>query len=300
MRGSSFKYLLKEGLRNFYHNRLMAFTSIGVLTICLLIVGMAYMVTVNVNSMIGVVENQSEMSVIMEDVGDDVIKKAEEKISSMTNVRDVEYISKEQGLQNTIDMLGEDGYLLEGLEDRNTIPATFVVKIHNLEMTKQTQSELQAIEGVEQVLASGEMADTLVYVRRTITTIGTAMIIALAVISLVIISNTIKATIFTRRKEISIMKYVGATNTFIRIPFVVEGFTLGLVSAVIAFLFTWGGYAYLTNSLSTNATLWLSTIFESIIPFSELALNLGIFFLATGTVLGIFGSVISINKHARV
>lgn len=300
MKGSSLKYLLKEGLRNFYRNRLMAFTSIGVLTICLLIVGMAYLITVNVNSMIGVVENQSEMSVIMEDVGDDVIKNAEEKIKKITNVREVEYISKEQGLKNTIDMLGEDGYLLEGLEDRNTIPATFVVKIHDLGMTKQTQSELAQIEGVEQVLASGEMADTLVYVRRTITTIGTAMIIALAVISLVIISNTIKATIFTRRKEIGIMKFVGATNAFIRIPFVVEGFTLGLVSACVAFLLTWGGYAYLTNNLASNATLWLSTIFESVIPFSQIALDLGVFFAATGIVLGVFGSIISISKHARV
>lgn len=370
MRFSSFVYLIKEGFKNLWSNRVMAVTSIGVLTTCLIILAAAYLMTMNVESMVSFVEGQSEMSVFLDDIVvnnsvslppdlvvesggilietniDDLSENNSEvegdstsegettltttqqaianssttnavdsqtlalreeqvayvlaEIESYDNVKSYTYISKEEGLENTKSMLGEDAYLLDGIKDRNYIPDTFVITLIDLEKTKETLSFLENIEGVYSVSASTEVTDTLIYVQKTVNTLGSLVIMALAIISLVIIANTIRATIFARRKEITIMKYVGATNSFIRIPFLVEGFLLGLISATIAYFLVWGGYNYLIHAFSMNSSVWLNSIFESIIPFESVAEELAISFGLTGTILGSFGSVISIKNHAKV
>lgn len=353
MKASGFKYLVKEGVKNLWTNRVMAFTSIGVLTTCLLIVGAAYLLTVNVGSMVSYVESQSEMSVFLEDFAkpeivvpetsvesdknadgsaegapegtpentdgttttpeqegasaeeaaalrQEMVTKIQAELKGIPNVKSIEYISKEQGLDNTKKMLGDSNYLLDGIKDRNYIPDTFVITVNEIEKTEQTKSTIEKIEGVEMVIASIEMSDTLTYVQRTVNTLGSAIIIALAVISVVIISNTIRATIFARRKEINIMKFVGATNSFIRIPFLVEGFFLGLISALISYLIIWGGYSYLIQAFSVDISEWLNAVFDSVIPFSQVAVNLAWFFGLTGTLLGSIGSAISIRNHAKV
>lgn len=369
MRFSSFRYLVKEGAKSLWTNRVMTFTSIGVLTTCLFIVGAAYLLTVNVSSMVSYVETQTEMSVFLEDFAkpeidapktsiendtpegdtddtaapegdtapegtDDTAPEgdtegetdteteeslaqrlAEEKeryrqakvaeiqaeIESNPNVNSVEYVSKEQGLEDTREMLGDQGYLIDDIKDRNYIPDTFVITLKDIALTAATKSEIERISGVDLVMASTEVSDTLIYTQRAISTIGSGIILALAVISIVIISNTIRATIFARRKEINIMKFVGATNSFIRIPFVVEGFLLGLLSALISYLFIWGGYSYLINSFSTaDATMWLSSVLQNVVPFEDVAKNLALFFGITGTVIGSVGSLISIRNHVKV
>lgn len=332
MKSSSFKYLLKEGIKNLWSNRVMAFTSVGILTTCLLIVGAAYLITENVNSMVTYVQGQSEMSIFLNEFGqpkptqkaeakpdkaDDAQNKAqqdrvvyasnEERIKAVkaeivknANIKSCKYISKDQGLENTKDMLGDKGYLLDGISDRNYIPDTFVITLKDVSQTEKTQKELEKNTEVELVVASTTLADTLTYIQRTINTVGSGIIIALAVISLVIVSNTIRATIFARRKEINIMKFVGATNSFIKIPFIVEGFTLGLISALLAFLLIWGSYSYVTQAFTTNVSAWLTSAFNSIIPFKAIAKNLALFFILTGTILGSIGSAISIRNHAKV
>lgn len=337
MKASGLRYLIKEGVRNLWTNRVMAFTSVGVLTTCLLIVGAAYLLTVNVGSMVSYVEGQSEMSIFLLDfdkpeivvpetsvdtesaggeaaeppVTDEsqengpeyrqkMIAQVKAQIEAMPNVKTCEYISKEQGLENTKQMLGDSGYLLEGIQDRNYIPDTFTITVNELEKTAQTKAAIEKLEGVDFVRASVEVSDTLTYVQRTVNTLGSVIIIALAVISVVIISNTIRATIFARRKEINIMKFVGATNSFIRIPFVVEGFCLGLISAALTYFIIWGSYSYLIQAFSVNISEWLNAVFDNVIPFSDVAVNLAWFFGLTGTILGSVGSVISIRNHARV
>jgi len=279
----------------------MSFTSIGVLTTCLVIVGVAYLITANVNSMVGYIESQSEMVVFLnQDVDEAKIESVRKEISSNQNISSIVYVSKEQGLENTKDMLGDSGHLLDGFEERNAIPASFNLKLKNLAQTRQTAEKLRQIDGVEIVQASDEVADTLTYFQKTINTFGTVLIAALAVISMVIIANTIRATIFARRKEINIMKYVGAKNSFIRIPFIVEGFLLGLISAVLAFTLVWVGYYYLTKPITEDISLWLQSAFDSIIPFKEIALNLALFFGVCGILIGTIGSAISIRNHAKV
>lgn len=364
MRISSFNYLVKDGIKNLWLNRIMAVTSVGVLTTCLIILSAAYLMTMNVESMVSFVEGQSEMSVFLEDVvvkqsttlepdllvetggllietnleeieeteennetsmttteqalaqsqsnnvtnenletirlREEQVEKVKSEILAYDNIKSCTYISKEEGLDNTKSMLGEDGYLLDGLQDRNYIPDTFIVTLIDLERTNETFKFIEKLDGVDLVIASTEVSDTLIMVQKTVNTLGSLMILALAIISLVIISNTIKSTIHARRKEINIMKYVGATNTFIRIPFVVEGFLLGLIAAGIAYFLVWGGYNYLIQAFSMNSSVWLNSIFESIIPFESVAENLAIAFGATGTILGSVGSIISIKNHIKV
>lgn len=304
MKGSSFKYLLKEGVKNVWTNRVMSFTSIGVLTTCLIIVGAAYLITANVNSMVGYVESQSEMVVFLKDVPNEERETqktaVETEIKKIENIKSVEYTSKEVGLENMKESFDDDGHLLDDLEARNPIPDIFSIRVKDLALTKDTVAALEQISQVDIVQASNEVADTMTYIQRTINTFGSVLIIALGVISLVIISNTIRSTIFARRKEINIMKFVGATNSFIRIPFIVEGFMLGLISSTVAFLIVWGGYSYLISVFETGTTIWLQSAFESIIPFKDIALNLALFFVGTGTILGMIGSVISVRNHARV
>ena len=378
MKVVSLKYLIREGIRNLWTNRVMAFTSVGVLTTCLLIVGAAYLVTENVNSMVNYVEGQSEMSIFLKEFvepqpeaptegettpaegettptegettpaeGDttpaegettptegettptegettptegettpsegettptegeystnlDRIAAVKAAITQHPNVKSCDHISKEQGLDNFKESLGENGYLLDGLEEMNYIPDTFAITLNDVSLTEQTKLELEKNAEVDLVVASTTVADTLTYIQRTVNTLGGAVILALGIISLVIVSNTIRATIFARRKEINIMKFVGAKNAFIRIPFVVEGFTLGLISAVISYLVIWGSYSYLIQAFTTDVSAWLNSAFENIIPFHEIALNLGLFFVITGTLLGSIGSVISIRNHAKV
>ena len=303
MKPSSLRYLIKEGFRNLWRNRIMSFTSVGVLTTCLLIVGAAFLLTVNVNSMVKYVEGQSEMCVYMVNgLSDEELETAKAAITATTNVTEVTFVSAEEGLENTKEQFGSDGYLLDGYEgEDNPIPDSFVVKINDISKTRETQDALSAISGVDLVNASGEVADTLSYIQDTVWTLGIIIIVALAVISLVIIANTIRATIFTRRKEINIMKFVGARNSFIRIPFVVEGFALGLIAALIAFLAIWGAYSYLIGAFGSGmSSYWLQSAFDSLVPFSEIAPWLALFFAGTGTVLGVLGILVSIRNHIKV
>lgn len=364
MRISSFRYLLKEGAKSLWKNRVMTFTSIGVLTTCLIIVGAAYLITVNVSNAVSYVETQTEMSIFLEDfakpeidapptslssdaasseetsgtadenmpeTGENTdenapadsneetdelksqleaekqlyrlqrVEEIQSIIENNANVRSLKYISKEQGLEDTKELLGEDAYLIDDIKDRNYIPDTFVITLKDIALTAKTKADIENIDGVDVVKASVEVSDTLIYVQRAINTLGSGIILALAVISIVIISNTIRATIFARRKEINIMKFVGATNSFIRIPFIVEGFLLGLISAVISYFIIWGCYSYLLDAFTNmSATAWLSSVFNSVIPFNSLAQSLALFFGATGIVLGTAGSLISIKNHVKV
>ena len=167
MKPSSLRYLIKEGFRNLWRNRIMSFTSVGVLTTCLLIVGAAFLLTVNVNSMVKYVEGQSEMCVYMVNgLSDEELETAKAAITATTNVTEVTFVSAEEGLENTKEQFGSDGYLLDGYEgEDNPIPDSFVVKINDISKTRETQDALSAISGVDLVNASGEVADTLSYIR---------------------------------------------------------------------------------------------------------------------------------------
>lgn len=320
MKGNSVKYLLKQGVKNLWLNRMMTLASVGVLTACLLIVGFAVLLTENINNMVGYMESQNEMVAFMytqddynevleakgqsamdNDAWNAFIEETHQQVESVANVQEVTYVSKEEGLEQQKEQWGEKGALLDDYQgDENPLPESFVIKIEDLEKLTETRDALADLEGIETVRAADSVASTLTDLRRIVNVVGWSIVIALVVVSLVIVMNTIRATIFNRRKELNIMKYVGATNNFIRLPFVVEGVCLGLISALISYILIWVGYTYILNSFLGGTSAWLQSAFESIIPFKDIALKLAGFFFLSSVGIGTLGSIVSIRNHIKV
>ena len=295
MRGSSFGYLLKEGFRNIKQNRVISFAAIGVLVACLLLVGASVLFTLNVNSLVGYFESQNEALIYLEDsVSDAGVTRITGELEKMENVSSVTFISKEEGLEDWMEALGDDGTLLSWLVDDNPLQDSFRVVVRDLSRLEETVAEFRAISGVESVSASGEVAAAVTALKRGVSTVG------LAAVSLMIVANTIRITVFSRRKEISIMKYVGATDGFIRLPFLSEGILLGVISATIAFFLLWGGYALVLRAVAESSFAYSGILSGSLLPFSEVALRLYLYFLAGGVGIGGLGSVLFVGKYIRV
>ena len=301
MRGSSFGYLLKEGFRNIKQNRVISFAAIGVLVACLLLVGASVLFTLNVNSLVGYFESQNEALIYLEDsVSDAGVTRITGELEKMENVSSVTFISKEEGLEDWMEALGDDGTLLSWLVDDNPLQDSFRVVVRDLSRLEETVAEFRAISGVESVSASGEVAAAVTALKRGVSTVGLAVIAILAAVSLMIVANTIRITVFSRRKEISIMKYVGATDGFIRLPFLSEGILLGVISATIAFFLLWGGYALVLRAVAESSFAYSGILSGSLLPFSEVALRLYLYFLAGGVGIGGLGSVLFVGKYIRV
>ncbi len=301
MRSGSIRYLLKEGVRNLWTNRLMTFASMGVLTACLLLVGFAMLFSDNINSIVGYIEDQNELVAFLEkDNTEEENLALLEQIQAMSDVEEIVYVTKEEAWEIQKEKLGDAASLLEENGD-NPYYAYFTIKERDLSKLSATSAAIKKLDGIEKVNSSDSFAKSIVQLRQMVTLFGGAIIIALVLVSLVVIANTIRAAVFSRRKEINIMKYVGATNSFIRVPFMVEGIVLGALSAAIAFLLIWGGYTLLLDTLTNDLTIsFLANALKSMLPFREVALKLWLLFLGAGVITGALGSVISVRNHLKV
>lgn len=302
MKGSSIGYLLKEGAKNVWVNRMMSVASIGVLTACLLLIGGAVLFSINVNSIVGYVESQNELKVYLKsDITDDVRSSLDANIRKVANLGDIEYIPKEKGIITFSKTMGEYSDLMAGLEgDQNPLPDAYDVKVKDLSALNATVQALQSLEGVDSVAAPVEVAKSITGIKNAVTVFGIIVVAILVLVSLIITANTIKITVYNRRKEINIMKFVGATDSFIRLPFIIEGTILGLLSALLAFLAVWVGYDYLLSHLTQGAAGWLSLAYKNFVPFDQVAMKLFIGFIGAGVVSGMFGSMLFVRKHLRV
>lgn len=300
MKLSSMSYLVGQGLKNIWRNRMMSVTAIGVLTVCLFMVGAAQALSLNINSLVSFVQNENEMVVFLNDgLSEEQAAQLGGKIKENSNVRKADYVSSMEAMEEQKQALGENADLLEGLDD-HLLPAKYIVGVTDIAKFEQTAKELTALDGVMSVSAATDIATTLSDLGKMVNTCGLVMIMALGLISVVIVVNTIKATIFSRRKEINIMRYVGANNTFIRIPFVVEGAVLGIVSAMLAFVCISLCYGGVLRYVVAERSGWLQSAFQNVIPFADIATDMSIWFLAAGIFIGVFGSIISMHKYARV
>ncbi len=298
MRLGSFTYLLKQGAKNTYLNKAMSFASVGVLTACLVLVGLAAMFAENVKSIVGYVQQQNEIVIYLDDelsVGQEA--SIDRHLRSMKNVVSVEYVSKEQAFEEQREKLG---ILLEGYENEDVFPASYSVKVDDLSTIEQDIKSIEALEGVYRVDAPTDIAEIMVKAKNGVTVGGTVVVLVLLVVSLVIIMNTIKITVFGRRKEINIMKYVGATNGFIRMPFLIEGMILGVISATVSFFIVWYFYQQVFNSIVGDMSGWLSSAASSLISFKDFVPYLILGYLFIGIVIGGFGSMMSVRKHLKV
>ncbi len=291
MRFSSFRYLVREGFRNLWQNRFMAIASIGVLVSCLLLTGGAYLVFENIDHAFEWVYGQNVIVAFADSgVTDEQSAEIQEKIESITNVASVEYVSKEELMERYLDSFPEE--LHEDLRAENPLQDSFVVTFADLSKFDATVMQIKQVERIDTVEYEPEIAQVLTKVRQVVLAVGGWIIGLLLLVSLFIIANTIKLTVYNRRLEIYIMRSVGATSGFIRFPFVVEGMMLGLISAGLSY-----GLLYLVYS--QLAKLFTFNNYFKLISFSSVWLVLLLGFLIGGVITGVLGSVISMRKYLK-
>ena len=292
---------MKEGLRSIKQNRIISFAAIGVLVTCLLLVGASVLFTLNINSLVGYAESQNEVLVYLDDgITSHGAAEIGEKIKALANVSSVEFISRDDGLEDWMESLGDDGTLLEWLQEDNPLQDSYRVVLRDLSDMDGTLEEIEGISGVESVSASQETASAVTALKRSVSFAGTAVIVILIAVSLLIIANTIRLSVFSRRREISIMKYVGATDSFIRLPFLSEGVLIGFISAIIAFLLLWGGYEIFLNRIGGSDFAYADMLANNLIPYSDVALRLLGYFLLAGIGIGGIGSAVAVGKYIHV
>lgn len=298
MRFGSFTYLLKQGAKNTYLNKAMSFASVGVLTACLILVGLAALLSENIKSITKTIQQQNEIVIYVEDdISAAQEAELDRQIRSMDNVLEVEYTSKEQAFDEQKEKLGD---LLDGYENEDVFPASYHVKVKDLTLIESNVSKINALSGVYRVDAPTDIAEIMLKTDKGVSLGGAVVVAALLVVSFVIIMNTIKITVFSRRREINIMKYVGATNSFIRMPFLVEGMILGLISAVVSFFVVWYFYSQVLTAIGGETNAFIASATQALIPFSKIAFPLLVCYIAGGVVIGGLGSLISIRKHLKV
>jgi cell division transport system permease protein len=302
MKFSNFKYLVKQGFSNFKENRLMSVASIGVVISCLFIVGVCGLLALNINSFAKFLGDQNEIvAYLYDDASQEQVDEITEFLKTNENVASYNYISKEEALREQMAYLGEYGDLLESYQgDNNPLPASFRCKLKNLTEIQATSDRLSQFGGVEILSTPTELAGVLITIKNTAYYGGFAVLAILVFVSIVVISNTIRLTVFARRKEINIMKFVGATNGFIRLPFIVEGIIIGTVASVVTFAILSGGYWYLLSYMSNNATGWLATVSSVLIPYGQIWWIMLVIFLGFGWFIGAAGSAISMKRYLKV
>ena len=302
MKWSSFKYLVRQGIHSLGTHSMMTFASIGVLTVCLVLTGIAYLFSVNVDSLIDYLGSQNETVVYLNpDLNEEQTAAVDTAIRSISGVSGVEYVSKEDVLSTYKGYMSEQySDLWDAFDNDNPFKANYRVTVKDLDDIQRISDELSAIEGVDSVSAPLAMSNVFVQVQDVVTFAGYGLVAVLAVVAVVVISNTIRITVFARRREINIMKYVGATNGFIRLPFFVEGMAAGLISAFIASVIVLGGYWVLTYYSDLVPGFWRSLLSESVVPVTDVWYKVVPAFAAFSVLMGGVGSLVSIRKHLDV
>lgn len=301
MKLSGLKYLTKQGFENVWKNRMMAFASFCVLLVSILLVGLSILFYVNINSIIGGIENKNEVIVFLdENVTKEDIAKTEALLDRIENIDKVTFYSKDMAFEDMKDSMSEYKEIFDSLGEDNPLVDSFRVKIDDISLTQETVALIEDLDHVYSIRAPFDFVNILTEMRKIITLVATAIIIALTIVSMVIISNTTKASVFARRNEISIMKYVGATNMFIRIPFFVEGMITGMASGAVAMIITWIGYDAVLKLLTEEVNILNIIGTGSVLPFSDIALKVAVSYILAGAALGALGCVLSIRKHLNV
>ena len=302
MNWSSFKYLARQGLHSMVKNRLMSVASIGVLTVCLLITGVAGLFTLNVGSLMDYLGSQNETVVYLdEDLTEEGLAAVDSALRSISGLREVTYVSKDEALERMKESMGDNAYLFDVFEgSENPFLANYRVVLDDVSDLPEIQPQLEAIEGVSSVGAPMQLSEMFTSVHQGVSLVCIVLVAVLGFVSVVVISNTIRLTVFARRKEINIMKYVGATNGFIRLPFFVEGVTVGLIAGVISTVLVLGAYQLLLIYAVDLPGFWGSLLGGTLMPLSKVwYLVLG-GFLAFGMLIGSLGTASSIRKYLKV
>ena len=288
-------YFIKEGVTNVFKHGFMSFAAIGITVACLLIMGTFTLVAVNANEMLRQMEEQNQvLAFVDETYSIDDARALESRLLSVPNVKAVTFISNAEAAE-AFRARYEGDELFQGIPDDN-FRHRYAIDLKDIGRMSETTVNLQNVEGIADVSAYEDEAKGFVTIRNVAGIVCATLIAILFVVSVFIIANTIKLTTFDRRDEIAIMKMVGATNGFIRWPFVYEGFLMGLVSATVAFFCQWGLYEAVAKNVATNDTINLITI----LPFENMWQWVAIVFMGAGMLIGVGGSLAAIRKFLQV
>ena len=295
MKGTSLKYLTHEGFRNVWVNRLMSLASVTVLMACLIIMGAGIMIYFNINNVVDKVQSQNVVMVyVADDASEDETTQIGTSLKGISNVESCEFVPKEVAFQEQIQSMGGDAALFEGF-DEIPIPDAYKVTVKDLSQFENTVSQIKQINKVDSVRENSDLASKLLSLRHAVSIVSVGLVIMLFLVALFIISNTIRITMFSRKLEISIMKAVGATNWFIRWPFMIEGMILGTISGIVSLGVLWGLYAVAEKVFAQT----LSLIGFSLVPFSGYWWQILLVFVAIGLFTGGFGSLVSMAKYLK-
>ena len=297
MKWNTLKYLFKEGIIGLWRNRTMAFASAGTIVLCLLILGMSYSIGTNIDYIIEQIESKFGITAYIQDgLSESSILSIENKIKRMPNVASITYISKDEALE-TFSKDNEDASLFEMFKEDNPLPASFEIIAIDIKNQGELVKSIEALEGIDEAVYLKNETETFISIRKTVNYVCYAIIACLIVVGLLLMSNTIKLTVYIRKREINIMKYVGATDSFIRVPFLIEGMLIGTLGALVAIITIALGYDWV-QSMSKSATGILGEI--SLLPTANIMVSLVPIYLSLGIGIGLIGSAFAIHKHLKV
>ena len=287
-------YLFAEGFRGIFKHGFMSFASVTIIMACLIIMGSVSLLSVNIDALIGDLEDQNEVvALVDETLSDSEAAALQQSISQIDNINTSQFVSREAAMDNF--MGNYDASLMEGI-DATVFRHRYVIQLTDIAQMAKTKQDLEAIPGIVDVKAHLDYADAFITIRNIVTIVSFALIAVLVVVSFFIMSNTIKLATYSRREEIGIMKMVGASNSFIRLPFVIEGLILGLLGSLLAFVIQWALY----NTLCNRILEAFPVSFINLVPFASVQDSVLIGFLAVGVVVGAFGGVNAIRNYLKV
>lgn len=298
MKYNIFGYLIGEGFSNVFKNKKSTGASLMIMCATMIIFGIFLILGENINHFVDQVKSEQGFQVFLKtDATDEEIQKVGEEIRKIDGVSTAEYKDKAYALNTMKEKLGDKSELIEGYGP-DYFPTSYVVTLTDLNLSKDVQNKILEIANVDKITSSDKTVSTLLSLAKGIKAVTGVILLLLIVISIFIISNTIKLTVHARRKEISIMKYVGATNNFIRWPFIVEGMIIGILASAISIVIVGGAYSILAEQV-VNAN-FMQTINMSLVGFKDMISSIIFVYMLLGIGIGALGSVISMRKYLKV
>jgi cell division transport system permease protein len=292
------KFFIREGFRSLKRNSTMSAAAITSVIAALLVIGIFFIIVINIDYAATKLESQIEMMVYLEDgLSENIIDTMDTEIRSINGVKSVEFISKGEALSDLEKKWGENSYLLEGLEGDNPLPDAFLITLTDPSNASSVAMSVSAISNIEKVVYGKEELANLLNATYVMRMSSAVIILILLFISIFIIANTIKLTLYARRREIGIMKYVGATDWFVRMPFIIEGIIVGIIGAVTATAVLGAGYYYCSGIVKNQMIGFMSI---SLMPFKQIITSMIVLLIIVGVVIGAAGSLISVRKFIKV
>lgn len=300
MRMSNFSYLVKKGVGSVFKNAMMSVASFCVLLVSLILVGLASLIAMDLGIVLSNIEGKNEIQVyVYGDVEQTTLTHITDAINANSNTDNMIFYSREEAWEDEKEKRPEMAELFDYLPE-NPMPHTFRVTVKDISLISQTTEEFSTIEGVEKVSAPYDFASALVNIRATLAVIGGALLAVMIVTSVIIIYNSIRSSVYARKKELNIMRVVGATNSFVKIPFFIEGMVIGIAAGCVSWIVTKVAYEAIVELFKENITVWQIFGLNGLIPFESVTWWVLAANCLLGALLGAIGTVMSTAKYLKV